>query len=81
MKQSWTSGLDKEVAAGMRQAFKEALLVRARLSAMLEKMADTSVRASHSKSEYDAPNWAYKQADSRGYERALREVIGLLSDS
>lgn len=78
MKQSWTTGLDKEVAVGIRQAFKECLLIRKRLTEILENKSQSSVRASHSKDGYECTNWAYKQADARGYERALREIIELL---
>lgn len=28
-------------------------------------------------SDYDSPNWAYKQADKVGYRRALRQIIML----
>lgn len=28
--------------------------------------------------QYDVANWAYKQADSIGYQRALEEAISLL---
>ena len=33
-----------------------------------------------SESAYESPNWAYQQADLCGYERALEEIISLLSD-
>jgi hypothetical protein len=29
--------------------------------------------------EFDNPSWAYKQADKNGYERALLEIIELIS--
>ena len=29
--------------------------------------------------DYDSPSWAYKQADSNGYRRALEDVIKLLT--
>lgn len=81
MKVAWTSKLDKEVASGIRQSYKEALLIRKRLTEMLEEKSKVSVRSSHSKDGYECANWAYKQADARGYERALREVMDLLKET
>lgn len=80
MKTAWTQGLDKELATDVRQNFKESLVMRKRLTKILEDKAASSVRASHSKEGYDCPNWAYKQADSRGYERAIKEIISFLED-
>jgi len=31
------------------------------------------------KNNYDNPNWAYKAADSVGYQRALKQIITLLT--
>lgn len=80
MKASWTSGLNKELANDVRINFKEALVVRRRLAKMLEDMADASTKASRSKLLYDNPNWALLQADQRGYERALSEIIKLIDE-
>jgi hypothetical protein len=80
MKASWTSGLNKELANDVRINFKEALVVRRRLAKMLEGMADASTKASRSKLLYDNPNWALLQADQRGYERALSEIIKLIDE-
>lgn len=48
-----------------------------RLAEILEEMiaADRSSKLH----DYDDPNWALKQADSVGSERALREVIKIIS--
>lgn len=80
MKLSWTSGLNKELATDVRTNFKESLVVRRRLVKMLEDLADASVKASRSKLLYDNPNWALLQADQRGYERALSEIIKLIDE-
>lgn len=80
MKTLWTAGLGKEETVDVRQNFKEALVLRKRLSEILEKKQETSVRESRSKEGYDSPNWAYLQADRRGYERALQEIVDLLSE-
>lgn len=80
MKLSWTQGVGKELAVDIRQNFKESLVLRRRLSELLEKKMSTSWRSSTSKDEYANPNWAYLQADARGYERAMREILSLISD-
>ena len=48
---------------------------------MLEDKCSASTKTSRSKDGYDSANWAYLQADARGYERALQEVISLISDN
>lgn len=30
-------------------------------------------------SDYDSPSWAYRQADKNGYNRAMKEVMSLLT--
>lgn len=80
MKTSWTQGLDKELVVDVRQNFKESLVLRKRMEEMLSEKMASSQRTSRSKSSYENPNWAYLQADARGYERALQEVIELISE-
>lgn len=79
MKASWTAGIEKEAAVDVKQNYKESLVLRKRLVELLEEKASSSVRTSRAKDNYDSPNWAYLQADARGYERALTEVISLIS--
>lgn len=78
MKQSWTKGITKENAVELRQNFKEALVMRRRLVSILKDKVETSEGNARSKLLYDNPNWALLQADQRGYERALEEVIELI---
>ena len=78
MKKSWVQGLDKVAESDLRGAFKASLLVRQRLDTLLKAKVDSSLTASRAKSEYDCPNWAYKQADQKGYERALHEIMDLI---
>lgn len=80
MKVSWTKGVGKELAIDITQNFKESLVMRKRLVALLEEKASLSTKASRSKDGYDSANWAYLQADARGYERALFEIISLITD-
>lgn len=80
MKVRWTAGLSKQDATEMRANFKEALVLRRRLVRLLEGDKDASVKQSRSKLLYDNPNWALLQADQRGYERALAEIIALIEE-
>lgn len=80
MKASWTSGLNKELATDVRINFKEALVVRRRLVKMLNDKIDASAKEGRSKVLYDNPNWALLQADQRGYERAISDIISLIDE-
>ena len=78
MKTTWTKGLSPEMGVELRKDFVSSKIVRERLTLLLEEKSKTSRDASISKDCYDSVNWAYLQADARGYERALNEVISLL---
>lgn len=80
MKTSWTHKVEKELAVDITQNFKESLVMRKRLLELLQDKIDVSLRATRQKDGYDNPNWAYLQADARGYERAISEIISLISD-
>lgn len=79
MKISWTKGVEKELSIDITQNFKESLVMRRRLSQLLEEKIDVSLSSTRSKASYDTPNWALLQADAVGYQRALQEVISLIS--
>jgi hypothetical protein len=76
----WTAGLNKELADELRRNYKESLVMRRRLKKLLDDKADASTKNSRSKLLYDNPNWALLQADQRGYERAMEEIIELISE-
>lgn len=78
MKTSWTKGLDPQAAKDVKGAFVASLLLRQRLSLLINDKIETSLTASRAKSAYDNPNWAYLQADQKGYERALHDIIELI---
>ena len=79
MKTVWTKGLDKEIAKEIVQDYKGSSLLRERLTKIIEDKSYSSDKASLAKDGYDCPNWAYKQSDTVGYRRALREVVQLIS--
>lgn len=78
MKSSWLAGVDEALQIDIRQNFKESLVLRRRLRVLLEDKIALSQKGSRAKDSYENPNWAYLQADARGYERALSEIISLI---
>lgn len=79
MKQSWTLGLEKQAQIDIEQNFKESSVMRRRLVQLLLDRIESSAKEGRSKDLYNSPNWTYLQADKRGYERAMQEVIDLIS--
>jgi hypothetical protein len=80
MKTSLTKGLDEAKAGEVLQEFAASALFRERVIAVLKEKVATAATASRSKERYTEPSWALYQADSIGYERAIYEVISLLSN-
>lgn len=81
MKTALIKGLKKDQAAEIEQDFKAAAYLRERLTAILEEKVDALRRDIRQKTTYESPSWAYVQADYIGYERAIYEVISLLSSN
>jgi len=78
MKTSLTKGLDKDASKEIENAFGASALLRKRYSEVLKDKIEVSAKEDCAKDAYNCPNWAYKQADSQGYRRAIREVLSLL---
>jgi hypothetical protein len=78
MKLSWTKGLDKDAKEELKGSYLSSLPVRQRLEVLIQEKLKASYDESKAKSSYENPNWAYLQADHRGYERALHEIIKLI---
>jgi hypothetical protein len=80
MKTLIVKGLDEREAEEMRQSFVAGAFLRKRIRELLKEKADVSVAASRAKDSYNNPNWAYLQADAVGYQRAMHEIISLLTN-
>lgn len=78
MKTSWLNGLDKQKQQDLRASIAGSYLVRERLVELLHDKISGNSKLSRSKLTYENPNWAYLQADSVGYERAMYEIIDLI---
>jgi hypothetical protein len=81
MKTVLTKGLPKEKAEELEQDFRASAFLRERLSAILTQKVDALRREIRQKDMYQSPSWAYVQADYIGYERAIFEVISLISST
>ena len=79
MKLSIVAGLSPQEAQEIIGEFKGAARLRERLSSILEGKIESKRAASRSIDAYASPSWAMLQADSIGYERALNEVISIIS--
>jgi hypothetical protein len=79
MKTIIVKGLNEREADEMRQSFAAGAHLRKRIRELLLEKAEYSVAASRSKDSYTNPNWAYLQADSVGYQRAMHEIVSLLT--
>lgn len=79
MKTVWTEGLEPDVAKEIRGDFISSHLVRKRLTKILNDKIETSHASLRQKDIYDKPNFGVIVADTIGYERAMQEVISLLT--
>ncbi len=80
MKTTWTKGLDAEKTKIISTEFNESKVLRRRLTEILEEKIRVKRTESIAKDGYEKPNWPYFQADTVGYERAMTEIISILSD-
>lgn len=80
MKTRLKAGLSKENAELLVNSRNSGKMFLERLKKVLEDKIEESYSNSIKVSNYANPSWAYLQADHRGYERALQEVISLISE-
>jgi len=75
MKTTWFINLPKDQQEGFKKQVLSSKDVLERLRQILEDKQTEVVLST----DYDNPSWAYKQADRNGYDRALTEVINLVT--
>ena len=80
MKTIWKNGLTAEQKKEVEAIFQGSHALRERLTTILEGKVSSAVTESTSKSSYEDPNWAFRQADNVGYRRALQEILSILKD-
>jgi hypothetical protein len=79
MKTIITAGLSKVQSEEVTREFNQSAVLRERLIDVLNGKKESLRSEVRSKTSYDSPSWAFFQADSNGYERAISEMISLLS--
>ena len=80
MKLSLMSGLDEGLEDELKSSFIQAKLYRMQLTASLERKIEASRKESCKKDFILQGDFAQRMADMIGYERGLREMIGLLNE-
>ena len=79
MKSVWVNGLKPDAASEMRSDFGASASIRNRLELIIQDKIESRRRISGGVDQYDKASWAYLQSDAIGYERALNEIISLIS--
>ncbi len=74
------AGLEPDAEKELRGDFKSSLLIRKRISKVLSDKIENARKDLRNKDHYADGNWAYRAADGVGYERALLEIISLLTE-
>ena len=80
MKTTWLKGLNVQKKEAMRLSFSASADLRERLKAIAEEKVAIIHKKRITDASYESPNWAFQQADLCGYERAMEEIISLLSE-
>ena len=81
MKTTWTKGLNAEQKKEISASFNACADIRSRLTDLINEKIATKRKDAVSVDKYSSPSWAYLQADAVGYERAMNEIISLLSST
>lgn len=73
MNTAWTKGLKKgtQEIKDVEEAFKASAFLRRKMLEVLEEVLKAELDKKLSDADYDSPSWAYRQADSVGYVRAI----------
>lgn len=64
----------------VEDAFKASAFLRNHLVSILDDLLKEELAKKLSDAEYDSPSWAYKQADSIGYAKAVTLMKSLLTE-
>jgi len=69
----WYKHLKGVEAEQFKDYVRNCTSIRERLTDILEEKLPTCKEV-----DYDCPSWSHKQADSNGYERALKEMLRII---
>lgn len=81
MKSVLFSGVDPKLEKELRGDFLSSYLIRKRFVEVINDKIESNRKSARQKVNFEKPSWSYEQADSLGYERALYEIIALISDT
>lgn len=79
MKTVWTINLSEQQQQEVRKEYASSPVLRERLIKILNDKLDVAKTGARSKIKYESASWPYYQADNIGYERAIIEVISLIT--
>lgn len=72
----WLKGVEPEKKAEFESLLRNSSLVLNKLSDILHALDDGAEKST--KADYNSPSWAFLQADTNGYRRALKDVLSLI---
>ena len=80
MNTAWTKGIRKgsQEDKDIRSSYAESFIIRKRLAQVLKDKTESKMKAAMSNDAFDSPSWAFLQAESIGYAKAMKEIISLL---
>lgn len=79
MKTVWTKGMNPDEAEEVEADFRASQRLRERLEHLLEEKMRAKRAYVRKDEHYEKSSWPLLQADYIGYERALEEIISLIS--
>lgn len=80
MKLNLTAGLDKDEEKLFRTEFISSAFMRKQIRNVLQKKIESYYAGMRDKGGYEKSSWAFDQADSIGYIRAMNELKNLLEN-
>lgn len=75
---AWTKHLSGEEKKRFQNEVLGSKQVLIRLQTILNEMRDEKEDLELSTDSYNSPNWDYKQADTNGYKRCLKQISKLI---
>ena len=79
MKTVWTKGLEGDAQRDMVGSYRASTVLRRKLHSICKDKAESAFKLG--KEGYNCPNWQLMQADTIGYQRALKEIQSLIEES
>ncbi len=78
MRTTWYKGMTDREKEEIISSFNASGRLRSRMKEILEEKLISMYAKRREETSYECPNWAFKQADYVGYERAMHEILSLI---